>query len=134
MQVKDKLIFRLAAFLGVAGLVLGTLGAHGLKFKTPELHKLFDTGVLYLFFHIPPLMILGILGCRKEALLMMAGVCCFSIPLVIKGSTEISGGIIVPIGGMLMIVAWIWVIIGGGEAKSEEETTSNDNSDTEESA
>ena len=120
MQVKDKLIFRLAAFLGVAGLVLGTLGAHGIKFATPELHKLFDTGVLYIFFHIPVLMLLGILGCRKEALLMSAGVCCFSIPLVIKGITGVSGGIIVPVGGMVMIVSWVWVIVGGGESKNEE--------------
>ena len=120
MQVKDKLVFRLGAFLAIVGLVMGTLGAHGIKFETPELHKLFDTGVLYLFFHVPVLLILGILGCRKEALLMAAGVCCFSIPLIIKGITGVSGGIIVPVGGMLMIVSWLWVLIGGGEVNPED--------------
>ena len=120
MQVKDKLVFRLGAIMALGALVMGTLGAHGIKFETAELHKLFDTGVLYLFFHVPVLLILGIIGCRKEAFLMMAGVCCFSIPLIIKGITGVSGGIIVPIGGMIMIVSWLWILIGGGQVNAED--------------
>ena len=122
MVVKDKLIFRLAAILGLIAMVLGSMGAHGIDFEDAYFHKLFDTGLLYLFIHIPVLMILGVLGLRKEALLLSAGVCGFSGALILKGMTTIDSGIVVPIAGMLMIAAWVWIIIGGGTVKRLEST------------
>jgi uncharacterized membrane protein YgdD (TMEM256/DUF423 family) len=124
LEVKDKLIFRIAASLGLFAMIIGSMGAHGIKFQDDYYHKLFDTGLLYLFIHIPVLMLLGVLGMRKEALLLTAGVCGFSLPLIVKGITTHGGGILVPIAGMLMIAAWLWIIISAGaraEKKKESE-------------
>ena len=123
MQVKDKLIFRLAVVLGLVGLVLGSFGAHGIKFETPKAKELFETGLLYMYVHVPVLMIMGILAIRKEALLMLDGVVTFTVPLILKALVGFQGGIIVPIGGMIMIIAWIWLLIGGGKGVNAEEST-----------
>lgn len=120
MEVKDKLIFRVAATLGLFAMIIGTMGAHGITFQDDYYHKLFDTGLLYLFVHIPVLMLLGVLGMRKEAILLTTGVCGFSLPLIVKGITTNGAGILVPIAGMLMISAWVWIIISAGNDKTKE--------------
>ncbi len=66
------------------------------------------------------MMILGVVGMRKEALLMMAGLGGFTFPLIIKGIWGVNGGILVPVGGMILIAAWLWVLIVGGDVKIEE--------------
>ena len=122
MKVQNKLIFRLGAVLGVIAMVAGSAGAHGIKFETDKLKNLFDIGLLYMFFHIPILMILGTLGKSKPAILMFAGVILFSGPLLLKGMGLFDGGIIVPIGGMMMIAAWIWLIFIGNDEKKEDKS------------
>lgn len=122
LKVQNKLIFRLGAVLGVIAMVAGSAGAHGITFESDELENLFDIGLLYMFFHIPILMILGILGKSKPAILMFAGVILFSGPLLLKGMGLFDGGIIVPIGGMMMIAAWIWLIFIGNDEKKEDKS------------
>lgn len=101
-------------------MIAGSAGSHGIKFETDKLHDLFDIGLLYMFFHIPILLILGVVGKLKPAILMFAGVILFSGPLLLKGMGVFDGGIVVPIGGMMMIAAWIWLIFIGNEGEKED--------------
>ena len=119
LKIENKLVFRLAAVLGLLGMIAGSAGAHGIKFE-PGKKILFDTGLLYLFIHLPVLMVLGTLGISRQAYLMLGGVVLFSVPLVAKGIGIFDGGIIVPTGGMLMIASWVWLIFAGNPGKKED--------------
>ena len=107
MQIKDQLIFRIAAFLGFLTVLLGSLGAHAIKFKTEKFKELFDIALLYQSIHVPVLLFLALLGLRKVGVGMSAGVIAFCWPLFLKGATGISLGPIVPTGGMILLFAWI---------------------------
>lgn len=120
MKIENKLVFRLAAVLGLVGMIAGTAGSHGIKFETPYLEKIFFIGQNFLFFHIPVLMILAVLGISKQAYLMLGGIVLFTIPLMTKGMGVFSGGIIVPTGGMMVMAAWVWLIFVGKSEKKEE--------------
>lgn len=120
LKIQNKLIFRLGVVLGLIGMVAGSAGAHGIKFETDKLKSFFDIGLMYMFFHIPILMILATLGKTKPAILMFAGVILFSAPLLLKGMGLFDGGIIVPIGGMMMIAAWVWLIFVGNDVNKED--------------
>ncbi len=120
LQIKNRIIFRIGATLGVLAIIAGSIGSHGIKFADEKAQKLYETGLLYLLIHLPVILICGVLDLKKQAYLMTAGVLMFSIPLLAKGIGVFDGGIIVPTGGMLMIVSWIWLIF-------IEKSESNDN-------
>lgn len=120
MKIESKLVFRLGVILGILTMVAGSAGAHGIKFESDYLKSLYETGTFYMFFHIPVILIMGIVGIVKPAFLMTAGTILFCVPLWTKGIGLFSGGIIVPVGGMMMIAAWIWMLFAGNDMKKED--------------
>ena len=122
MKIKSKLVFRLGIVLGILAMIAGSAGAHGIDFKKDaNLEKLFHTGTYYMFFHIPVILIMGVVGIVKPAILMFSGSILFCVPLWTKGMGLFSGGILVPVGGMMMIAAWIWMLFDGNENKQEDQ-------------
>ena len=117
MHIKDLLTFRIAALLGFINILLGSLGAHAIKFESEYHKELFDTGLLYQSIHIPVLLVLSLLAVRKQSIAMIGGLLGFTWPLFLKGATGIGLGPIVPTGGMVLMFAWIWLIFAVNPSK-----------------
>ena len=115
----DKFI-KFAIFFAVTAVALGALGAHALKevLTKSQLHS-FETGVRYQLFHALALLVLALntekfnQHLKKSLTLMTAGICCFSFSIYLLSIPEAVGislsflGPITPIGGLLLISAWL---------------------------
>ncbi|HLD53610.1 MAG TPA: DUF423 domain-containing protein [Sediminibacterium sp.] len=112
----------IASFLGALAVALGAFGAHGLKnYATPAIINTFETAVKYQFYHVFALSITGILYAYFPSTLLalsgkffIAGIAIFSGSLYLLTLFSIVGqnqfkwlGAITPIGGLLLIIAWI---------------------------
>jgi uncharacterized membrane protein YgdD (TMEM256/DUF423 family) len=111
--------------LGVAGLLLatgivaGALAAHALKavLQAAQLESL-HTAVNYQLFNALGLLVVGVLlrelppaaatGLRRVAVLLIAGIVCFSgsIYALLAGGPRWLGPV-TPLGGVLLIAAWL---------------------------
>lgn len=113
-----------AAILGMLAIILGAFGAHALKaILTPEQLAAFETGVKYQMYHALFLLLVGvnhnISQKAKKAIywLTVIGVVFFSGSIFLLSTKVVTGidlkpiGIITPIGGLLLIVAWFWLFI-----------------------
>ena len=115
----DKFI-KIAIFFGVTAVALGALGTHTLKhiLSNNQLHS-FETGVRYQLIHAITLLILTLNAdrfnhhLRKSLKLMTAGICFFSFSIYLLSIQHTIAiplsflGPITPIGGLLLICAWI---------------------------
>ena len=115
----ERKIASVAALMGVLAIILGAFGAHALK-KYLSLEQLggFETGVRYQMYHALFLLFLGtstLVGEKaKKAVfqLVVFGVFFFSGSIYLLTTKAISGidfkfiGIVTPIGGALLIMAW----------------------------
>jgi uncharacterized membrane protein YgdD (TMEM256/DUF423 family) len=128
--MKNKFSF-IAGLLGATGVALGALGAHALKQKmqegiiTIEQLTAFDTGTKYQLMHAIVLLIVAYINKEKQnklyniaSNLLVAGVLCFSGSIYILSTQNITGihagfilGPITPLGGLLLISAWICITI-----------------------
>ena len=116
----ERKIILTAAFFGVLAIILGAFGAPALKeILTPEQLASFETGVRYQMYHA---FFLFFVASRKELSLkalnviynlVLAGVIFFSgsiYLLTTKNVTHIDFkiiGFVTPIGGLLLIFAWL---------------------------
>lgn len=116
----DKKTVGLAAILGATGIILGAFGAHTLKeVLEPDSLAVFETGVKYQMYHALFLLFIGMTPLvshktkRAIFILVLTGVLFFSgsiyflacdglLPFSIK-----KFGFITPVGGLLLIAAWI---------------------------
>ena len=115
----DKFI-KIAIFFAVTAVTLGALGAHALKdiLSDSQLHS-FETGARYQLFHAITLLILALNPekfnhhLNKSLKLMTAGICFFSFSIYLLSIQDAIGvslsylGTITPIGGLLLICAWL---------------------------
>lgn len=122
-----KFFIQSGAILGFLGVALGAFGAHALR-ATLELTKrtdTFETAVKYQFYHALALVAIGILlqlpattaagakfyGWAGYAYLV--GVIIFSGSLYTICFTGITKfGAVAPIGGLLMLAGWAFLLIG----------------------
>lgn len=109
-----------AGILGALSVVLGAFGAHALKSRLSEdLMSAYQTGVSYQLMHSVALLALSILIERQPstilhtaAMMMIAGIICFCGSLYLLTLTSMRWpGPITPLGGLLLILAWICVAI-----------------------
>ena len=116
----DKKIIAVAAFMGAVAIILGAFGAHGLKEILSESQLLtFETGVKYQMYHALFLLFVGTTGLlsetskKKKLWLTGLGVLFFSGSIYLLSTATATGlevkflGPVTPIGGMLLIAAWI---------------------------
>ncbi|MDN3491867.1 DUF423 domain-containing protein [Winogradskyella bathintestinalis] len=113
------------AILGILGIVLGAFAAHGLeKLVDVEAINSFETGVRYQIYHAFFLIILGatsFLKLRTKKIvfyLVLCGVIFFSGSIYGLATNTLSTfdfktiALITPVGGLLLIVAWIVMLVG----------------------
>ena len=119
----NKTIVGTASGLGVLAVVLGALGAHALRDQLdPASLESYKTGVQYQMYHALFLLFLGLYeklpeGDRKWIFrLIVAGVLCFSGSIYVLSTSGLSGldlrsiGWVTPLGGLLLIAGWIWLL------------------------
>ena len=97
--------------------LLGAFGAHGLKAKlAPDMMAVYQTAVQYHMWHALGLAVVGLalvnwpslVLLRLAGWLMLAGMIVFSGSLYLLAVTNVKMlGTITPIGGLLLIAAWL---------------------------
>ena len=120
----DKKILIAASLLGIVGIVLGAFGAHGLKaLISVEMQQTFETGVRYQMYHAILLLFVGsttlISNKTKKVIfyLVILGVLFFSGSIYGLSTNVLTSfdfktiGFVTPIGGFLLILAWIFMFI-----------------------
>jgi len=120
-----KKILTTALILGVISIILGAFGAHALKkVLTPESLVSFETGVRYQMYHALFLLFVGMtdfISDKKKNIifiLTLLGILFFSGSIYLLTTRNVTSidissiGFITPIGGMLLIVAWVVLLFG----------------------
>ncbi|MFD2601704.1 DUF423 domain-containing protein [Flavobacterium suzhouense] len=120
----NRKIILVAAILGAIAIVLGAFGAHGLKkLIEPESIAVFETGVKYQMYHALFLLFLGNTALVSDKVkntilwLVITGVAFFSGSIYFLACNNLFSfdfkkiGIITPIGGLLLIGAWITLFL-----------------------
>lgn len=120
----NKTLLITGAILGILGIVLGAFAAHGLeKLLDANAIKTFETGVRYQIYHAFFLLIIGStsfvsLKMKKPMFyLVLFGVIFFSGTIYGLATNSLSSfdfktvALITPIGGLLLIVAWVLMLV-----------------------
>lgn len=121
----NKKIIITALVFGIISIILGAFGAHALK-KVLTIDQLtsFETGVRYQMYHTFFLLFLGMTNLvsdqKKKVVywLTLIGIAFFSGSIYLLATREItlidirSVAFITPVGGILLILAWIILLIG----------------------
>lgn len=112
-----RIFFTLGTINAFLCVLLGAVGAHGLKHQlATDMLATFQTGVQYHFYHALGLILIGLvlLNFPHSRLLklsgwvMFAGIVLFSGTLYIVSLTGIRGlGMIAPLGGLSYMSAWL---------------------------
>lgn len=115
----SKKFLAIASFMMALSIALGAFGAHGLKsIVTDSMLKIYNTGIQYQFYNTLGLFIVAFLinfkpeskKLRISAWLIIIGMIIFSCSLYILVLLNLPiMGAITPIGGTLLIVAWLMV-------------------------
>ena len=120
----DRRIIITAALFGIIAIILDAFGAHALKkLISPEAIVTFEVGVRYQMYHALFLLFLAtnskIQEKTKKGILILTifGVIFFSGSIYFLATNDLTSfdfkriGLITPIGGLLLIVAWGWLLI-----------------------
>lgn len=117
--MKDKILIS-GAILMLFGVIIGAFGAHSLEetLKQNARIETYETATKYLFYHSIGMLILAVVYKENRYhcisfWTMLAGVVIFSGSLYILSITNITFfGAVTPIGGLLLILSWIFFILG----------------------
>lgn len=120
----NRTILMTAAILGIIAIALGAFAAHGLKeLLSIEAQQTFETGVRYQMYHAIMLLFIGGTTFLKDKskkiiyYLVVIGLLFFSGSIYGLSTMDITGinfktiGFITPIGGLLLISAWVFMLI-----------------------
>jgi len=127
----NKKIITTATVLGVIAIIFGAFGAHALrKLVAPEQLITFETGVRYQMYHALFLLFVGLLTNLSEKAiktihnLVLAGVILFSGSIYLLATNALTSfdfktiGFVTPIGGALLIAAWLVLLFQNLQKKS----------------
>lgn len=130
-----KKILVTGAIFGCLAVILGAFGAHALKeILTPDQLNSFETGVRYQMYHAFLLLFLGItplISAKMQKMiyvLVVWGIILFSGSIYLLATNNSTTfdfktiGFITPIGGTLLIVAWILMIVSFFKFKTDKIT------------
>ncbi|WP_298417000.1 DUF423 domain-containing protein [uncultured Kordia sp.] len=130
-----KKILVTGAILGCLAVILGAFGAHALKkILTVDQIASFETGVRYQMYHALLLLFIGVtpyIPSKMQKLLfvfILWGTILFSGSIYLLATNNSTSfdfttiGFITPIGGTLLIVAWILMIVSFFRLKSDKIT------------
>lgn len=118
----NRTILLIGIVMGMLSIMLGAFGAHGLeKLVDAEAVATFETGVRYQMYHALFLLFLGVWsGTEAKAkktvlILVLLGVILFSFSIYLLALNSLTSfdfriiGFLTPIGGVLLITAWIYL-------------------------
>ncbi|MFK7833580.1 MAG: DUF423 domain-containing protein [Winogradskyella sp.] len=121
----NKTLLITGTILGILGIILGAFAAHGLeKLVDADAIKSFETGVRYQLYHAFFLLILGstsFVSLKSKKIifyLVLLGVLFFSGSIFGLATNTLSSfdfktiALVTPIGGLLLIMAWMVMLIG----------------------
>ncbi|MGN6163871.1 MAG: DUF423 domain-containing protein [Flavisolibacter sp.] len=123
----QKIFLITGAVLAGLAVALGAFGAHGLKkIASPETVGIYQTGVQYQMYHALALLFVGLLAekfgggfMHYSGLFFLGGIVLFSGSLYLIVSMQVSNkivptlvGIATPVGGLLFILGWVFLLIG----------------------
>ncbi len=122
MSQAPRVFLSFVGIFGATGVAAGAYGAHALSQQlSPYLLNVFQTAVLYQLIHA--LALLGIVALLNQsvrskallisAFLMVIGTILFSGSLYLLTLSSWRVGLITPLGGFLLISAWIMLLIAG---------------------
>ena len=114
-------MIRIAALVMFLGIALGAFGAHGLgeTLARHDRHETWNTAVLYHLIHGVALFAFAAWGRAGNGPFWcwLLGVVVFSGSLYALSLTNFTKlGAITPIGGLLFLVGWAWLIIAPGKS------------------
>ena len=120
----NNFFLQAGSLLGAIGVMVGAFGAHALKpmLVASGRFETFETAVRYQFYHALALVLVGILAKEFTAkTLNYSGYCFLAGTLIFSGSLYLicftgiaTFGAIAPIGGTLLVVAWLllfWAVL-----------------------
>lgn len=120
----NKKLLIAGSILGILGIILGAFAAHGLeKLVDQDGIKSFETGVRYQMYHAFLLLILGATSFVDQKIksrlliLILLGVLFFSFSIYGLATNNLTSfdfksiAFITPIGGLVLIAAWILMLI-----------------------
>ncbi|ALJ05865.1 hypothetical protein APS56_12315 [Pseudalgibacter alginicilyticus] len=120
----NKTLLITASFLGLISIILGAFGAHGLKsLISIESIQTFEIGVKYQMYHALLLLFVGgtpLIPFKAKKIIfyfIVLGVLFFSGSIYGLATNDLSGfdfksiAFITPIGGLLLILAWLTIAI-----------------------
>ena len=126
MNNLEKTSLAAGLFFGATGVILGAVGSHALKGHTTEALEFFRIGNKYQIYHAMFLLILGLLQRRYPGKLInlsiyntIGGIVLFSGSLYLFTLAKIKVGMVTPLGGLLLISAWILLLIHVLRTKSQ---------------
>jgi uncharacterized membrane protein YgdD (TMEM256/DUF423 family) len=119
-----KKYIQIGAILGALGVGIGAFGAHGLEkfLESNGNADTFETATKYLFYHAIALILLGNMPpnkwTKRSALAFQIGILVFSGSLFLICFTLIKTfGATAPIGGVALILGWIFMFLGAWSEK-----------------
>ena len=128
----NKKILISGSLLGIIAIALGAFGAHGLKsIMTVESLQTFETGVRYQMYHALFLLFVGGFAPLSQKVktiilyLVVLGVVFFSGSIFLLSTNTLTTfdfkviGFITPIGGLLLIAAWLIAMLNFLKIKSD---------------
>lgn len=122
-----RLLLTAASLLGMFAVVFGAFGAHALRGKLDDaLLSSYETAVQYQFIHALALLAIAILShnfvdnrlFNVSGITMLIGTILFSGSLYILSLTDfrqlgpIPFGLVTPVGGSILIIAWLLLALG----------------------
>ena len=128
----EKRFLIAGGIFGLLGVIIGAFATHGLSPLLEEASlKSFETGVKYQLYHAFLLLIIG--GCKIPGLknltsvfyLLVTGVLFFSGSIYLLATNDLTGfnfrsiALVTPIGGSLLILAWLILVIKFISLKNE---------------
>ncbi len=118
----NLLFLKIGAIFGALSVILGAFGAHALKetLLSSGRFETYETAIKYSFYHSLALILVGILSKEfTNKWLNYSGTCYIIGTIIFSGSLLIlcfSGvkamGAVAPIGGTLLVLAWIFLFLG----------------------
>lgn len=118
----NKKALVMGAVFGLLTVMIGAFGAHALQDLLVANDRLdvFETGVRYQFYHAVALLICGVLADKlagswvtKATYLFTIGIVIFSGSLYVLSITNVTiFGTLTPIGGLMLMGGWLYLIIG----------------------
>lgn len=114
----QKVWIIIAGFIGFSGVALGAFGAHRLSDQlSSEMLSIYKTGVLYHLIHAVAILTIAFYGNKllyKSALMFVIGILLFSFSLYVYAqSANKLFAMIIPIGGIFLLIGWALIIFEG---------------------